>query len=107
MNPPAMALPPHTRARPDLNRARRKLTRQAELPSEARPGSRLQGTKVRLRGAEQRSRERPESWDGGGEGEGAEDEAGEPGRDQPAGSFGVELPHIPAAVLAQLFIPPP
>lgn len=44
-----MALPPHTRARPDLNRARWKLTSQAELPSEARPGSRLQ----RLRGAEQ------------------------------------------------------
>ena len=62
---------------------------------------------LRSRGAEQRSRDRPVSWDGGGEGEGAEDEAGEPGRDQPASSFGVELPHIPAAVLAQLFIPPP
>lgn len=59
-----MALPLHTRARPDLNRARRKLTRQAGLRREARPGSRLQGAKVRLRVAEQSLMfEVGESWD--------------------------------------------
>lgn len=62
---------------------------------------------LRRRETEQRSGERPVSWGGGGEGGGAEDEAGEPGRDQPAGSFGVELPHIPAAVPTQLFMLPP